>query len=88
MIPQGAERIMRMCEEEQAARLHREKWATYIEVGCELGGRFFGAFLVLCCILAAVWTVYVKAPWQTTLIFLGLPVMGALKTLLERNQPR
>ena len=85
IIPNGAERIMVMCEKEQSARLGNERIYTIAEVSIEAGGRIVGAILVLACIGAAIWSIYQGADWKVTLGFLSVPVMGALAKLFERG---
>lgn len=86
IIPNGAERIMVMCEKEQSARIGREDRYSKAEVWVEVGGRIVGAILILACVAAAIWSISVSAPWQVTLGFLSVPVMGAAAKLFERRR--
>ena len=85
IIPNGAERIMVMCEKEQAARLGIEKTYATSEVAVEVGGRIVGAILTLACLGAAIWSIHIGADWKVTLGFLSVPVMGAAAKLFERG---
>jgi uncharacterized membrane protein len=85
IIPNGAERIMMMCEKEQAARIANESRLTWSEIIIEGGGRLVGALLILACLAAAIWSVNVQADWRVTLGFISVPVMGALAKLFERQ---
>lgn len=85
IIPNGAERIMVMCEKEQEARLGTDKLYTIAEICIEAGGRIVGAILVLACIGAAIWSIHQSADWKVTLGFLSVPVMGTLAKLFERR---
>lgn len=85
IIPNGAERIMVMCEKEQDARLSVEKAFATTEVAVEVGGRIVGAILVLACLGAAIWSIHIGADWKVTLGFLSVPVMGTLAKLFDRN---
>lgn len=84
VIPDGAERIMVMCEKEQDARIANERLFARAEVAIELSGRLLGALLLLACIGAAIWSVHLDADWKVTATFVGIPVMGALGKLFER----
>lgn len=84
IIPNGAERIMTMCEKEQAARISAEKRISIAEISIEGGGRLVGAVLVLACIGAAIWSIHVSADWKVTLGFISVPVMGAVAKLFDR----
>lgn len=85
IIPNGAERIMVMCEKEQESRLSNDRLYTIAEVCIEAGGRVVGAILVLACIGAAIWSIHQGADWKVTLGFLSVPVMGTLAKLFERG---
>lgn len=85
IIPNGAERIMVMCEKEQDSRLSIEKTYAYSEVAIEVGGRVIGAFLILACIFAAIWSIHINADWKVTVGFLSVPVMGTLAKLFDRR---
>ena len=86
IIPNGAERIMVMCEKEQASRIAGERRASIAEICIEGGGRLVGALLVLGCIAAAIWSITAGADWKVTLGFLSVPVMGAAAKLFERSK--
>ena len=86
IIPNGAERIMVMCEKEQSARIASERRISIAEIAIEGGGRLVGAVLVLACVGAAVWSIYAQASWQVTLGFLSVPVMGAAAKLFDRRK--
>lgn len=88
IIPNGAERIMVMCEKEQAARLVTTNRYSRAEVWIEVGGRLVGATLVLSCVGAAIWSIHAGADWKVTLGFLSVPVMGAVAKLYSRDGPR
>jgi uncharacterized membrane protein len=85
IIPTGAERIMVMCEKEQAARIKNEARITLAEILIEGGGRLVGALLMLVCLGAAIWSVTVQADWRVAVCFISVPVMGALTKLFERS---
>jgi len=85
IIPNGAERIMVMCEKEQEARIASERRISMAEIAIEGGGRLVGAILVLACVAAAVWSIHASADWKVTVGFLSVPVMGALAKLFERR---
>lgn len=86
IIPNGAERIMVMCEKEQEARIASERRISIAEIAIEGGGRLVGAILVLACVVAAVWSIHASADWKVTIAFLSVPVMGALAKLFERRR--
>ena len=77
---------MVMCEKEQAARLANERMLNIAEVTIEGGGRLLGAALVLACVAAAVWSIYIGADWKVTIGFLSVPVMGTAAKLFDRNR--
>nr|WP_314542479.1 DUF2335 domain-containing protein [uncultured Ottowia sp.] len=71
IIPHGAERIMVMAEKEQAHRHAMDAW-----IG--IGGRVVGAVLLISCLMAAIWSVYLGADWRATGLFLSVPVLAAI----------
>lgn len=71
VIPDGAERIMAMAEKEQAHRHAMDAW-----IG--IGGRAVGAVLLISCLGAAIWSVYLGANWKVTGLFLGIPVLATI----------
>jgi uncharacterized membrane protein len=82
IIPNGAERIMKMCEDEQKARIandRRESWLRFISI---IGGKFTGVLALLACIFSALASIYIHADWRATVAFLGLPVLTAIGYLL------
>lgn len=86
IIPNGAERIMVMCEKEQAARIASERRISIAEIAIEGGGRIVGATLVLACVAVAAWSIHAGADWKVTLGFLSVPVMGAAAKLFDRRK--
>ncbi|WP_227468510.1 DUF2335 domain-containing protein [Delftia acidovorans] len=85
IIPNGAERIMVMCEKEQAARISSERRISIAEISIESCSRFVGALLVIGCVLAAIWSIHVGADWKVSIAFLSVPVMGAAAKLLDKG---
>ena len=77
---------MVMCEKEQSARIASERRISIAEIAIEGGGRLVGAILVLACVGAAAWSIYVQADWKVTIGFLSVPVMGAAAKLFERRK--
>jgi uncharacterized membrane protein len=82
VIPNGAERIMQMTEKEQAARLDMAR----LEFRANTVIKAAGAFALLLCIAAAMWSIYMQADWKVTTAFLGVPLLGAIGKLISGAQ--
>lgn len=77
---------MKMCEQEQAARIAIEDRFSKAEVWIEVGGRIVGALLFVTCIGAAAWSVWHGAHPMVTIGFLGVPVLGTIAKLFDRRR--
>lgn len=82
IIPNGAERIMVMCEKEQAGRLAVEDRESRLRFMSIMGGKLVGAVALLTCIGAALWAIHMKADWEIVVAFLSLPLLTVVGKLI------
>ena len=89
IIPNGAERILRMTEQEQAHRLDTEKAAleANIQTGKESlalakSGQLAGAFVSILSILCAVSSVWLGAHPTVSIALVSVPILGMVKALI------
>lgn len=83
IIPNGASRILAMAETEQTHRVAMETAALDAEIADQRRGQWLGASVAILCVLAAAFSAYHGAPWQVTVAFLGVPVLGIVKALVN-----
>lgn len=83
LIPDGADRIMKLVEGEQSHRHSMEDRLSKAEVFIEVGVRILGAVVLIVSIIAAIVSIYLGADWKATVAFLSLPIMGTIAKVLS-----
>ncbi|NIC43108.1 DUF2335 domain-containing protein [Aquabacterium sp. A08] len=78
IIPNGAERIMGMVENEQAHRIDMDRKAMRAEIWDTLGGKLLGAVMTLAAMAGAVYTAYIGAHWAVSVAIVGVPIMALI----------
>lgn len=82
IIPNGAERIMRMVEEEQLHRISYEKAHLNAVSGDTRRGHYIGMVISTAAICGAVYTVYLGAHWSVSIALVGIPVLGIIRAIV------
>lgn len=83
IIPNGAERIFRMAEEEQAHRIYLEKTGRDASIAEAMRSQFLGFVISLFAIAATVVSVWLGAHITVSLALIGMPVMGLAKAIVD-----
>lgn len=83
IIPGGADRILRMVEQEQLHRLAIEQTSTEANIQSHRRGQLLGAGIGLLAIVAAVANSYLGGPWQVSVALVGVPILGVAQALIR-----
>lgn len=82
IIPDGAERIMRMVEEEQSHRISYEKAHLNAVAGDTRRGHYIGLIISVSAIGGAVGAAYFGAHWSVSIALVGIPILGIIRTIV------
>lgn len=85
IIPNGAERIMAMVEQEQAHRIQHEKMELHAEVADFRRGQRLGFVLGLACVAGSVYTAIIGAHPTVSIALVSLPIMAAIRGFLTKR---
>lgn len=85
IIPNGAQRIMAMVEQEQAHRIEHEKIELAASVSDFRRGHWLGAALGIASIAGAVLTAYIGAHPTVSIALVSLPIMAAIRGFLHKR---
>ena len=88
IIPDGADRIMKLVEGEQGHRHKIEARNSIVEAMIAIGGRVVGALLLVICVCAALWSAYMQFDWKIVLAFLGLPIVTLIGKFFSADRPK
>ena len=83
IIPNGADRVVKMAEAEQAHRIDYERTGLTASTAEARRGQYVGGALSLAAIICAAYTSHIGAPWQVSVAFLSLPIMGMIRALIR-----
>ncbi|MDR1708156.1 MAG: DUF2335 domain-containing protein [Candidatus Accumulibacter sp.] len=81
IIPNGAERIIRLVETEQAHRMEMDKSTHKIAIT----GVWLGWVLSIASVLAALYSVAQGAYWPVSTALVGIPIMAVVRALVLRK---
>ena len=85
IIPNGAERIMAMVEQEQQHRIAHENTELKATVSDFRRGHWLGGVLSLAAIAAAAYTAHIGAHPMVSIAFVSLPIMAAIRGFLTKR---
>lgn len=85
IIPNGAERIMAMVEQEQAHRIKHEERRLEAAIAEGRVRGWQGFALSIACVLGAVGTAAIGAHPSVSIALVSLPMVAAIKALLGRK---
>lgn len=85
IIPNGAQRIMSMVEQEQAHRIAMESTAMSAATGDTKRGHLIGGGICVLAILASAVTAYIGAHPSVSIALVGLPVAVVIKAIIDRK---
>src|SRR5688572_27589297 len=83
IIPNGAERIMRMVEQEQAHRIKHDESTLEAAVRDKKRGHWIGGAISLAAIIGAVYTAYIGAHPSVSAALVGVPLFAAINVLFK-----
>ena len=85
IIENGAERIFKMAEAEQSARLAREEEAIRQD---NKRGHWLGFIIALAAVIAASATAYFGAHPSVSIALVGVPILGIVKAIINSRSDR
>lgn len=85
IIPGGADRILKLAEEQQAHRQALEKSEQVALISQDKRGQWLGFAVILCAIGAAVGAAYLGAHWSVSVALVGVPILGMVKAIMRRD---
>ena len=88
VIPQGAERILKMAELEQGHRHEYEKEGMVASTKEAGRGQFLGALVSCLAIGAAAYTASIHAHWAVSTALVGIPVLGLVRAIVRPRAPK
>lgn len=88
IIPNGADRILRMVEAEQSHRQELENVAVRAEIADTKRGHWIGGALTLLCVSGAAYTAHIGASPFVSIALVGLPLVGLIKHFIARGSRR
>lgn len=83
IIPNGADRILKMAESEQAHRIEYEKAGVLATAREARRGQYLGAAISLAAIVAAAVSAGMGAHWAVSVAFVGVPVLGLVRAIVR-----
>ena len=83
IIPDGAERIMKMVEQEQAHRIQYESTLLTARVQDTKRSHWMGALISVFAIGCAIGSILLGAHPLVSVAFLGLPIVSIIKAILD-----
>lgn len=85
IIPDGAQRIMQMVEQEQAHRLSQDKTALNAEIADTRRGHWIGGLVSVGAIAASIYTASIGAHATVSIALVGLPIAIIVQSFLKRK---
>lgn len=83
IIPNGAERIMRMVEQEQAHRIKHEESSLQASVRDMERRHWIGGAISMAAIAGAVYTAYIEAHPSVSTALVGVPLFAVINALFR-----
>lgn len=85
IIPNGAERIMRMVEQEQAHRIEHESNSLKAAIRDTKRGHWLGALISLAAIGASLFAAYIGAHPSVSIALVGVPIATIINAILKNK---
>jgi uncharacterized membrane protein len=86
VIPGGAERILRMAEQEQAHRIGQENKGLAAEIDDSRRGQWLGGIVAFSAITGAAINSVFGGPWQASVALVGVPILGAVQAFIRGRE--
>lgn len=88
IVPNGAERIFKMTEAEQAHRITFENTGLVAAIAEAKRGQLLGASISIVSLVSAIISVYLGAHWTVTALLVGVPIMGLAKAIVDSRSQK
>lgn len=88
IVPNGAERIFKMAEDEQAHRITSENTGLVASIAEAKRGQLLGASISIVSLVSAIISIYLGAHWTVTVLLVGLPIMGLAKAIVDSRSQK
>ena len=85
IVPNGAERIFAMVEQEQAHRIKYEAGKLAASTSDFRRGSWMGFSLAVLCVVGATVTAYIGAHAAVSVALVGVPIMGVVVKFLKKS---
>lgn len=84
IIPNGAERIMRMAEIEQEERLKFDSKNLHADGAAVERGQYLSFVIVMSSVAAASYTAYIGAHWAVSCALVGVPILSTVRAIVKK----
>lgn len=88
IIPNGAERIMAMIEQEQAHRISYDTKALESMRSDIKRGHYIGGTVCVLAICGAIYTAFIGANFAVSIALVGVPVLGMIKAFMPSKEKK
>lgn len=88
IVPNGAERIFKMAEDEQAHRIASENTGLVASIAEAKRGQLLGASISIFSLVSAIISIYLGAHWTVTVLLVGVPIMGLAKAIVDSRSQK
>jgi len=88
IVPNGAERIFKMAEDEQSHRIESENIGLIASIAEAKRGQVLGATISIISLLSAIISIYLGAHWAVTGLLVGVPIMGLAKAIVDSRSQK
>jgi len=85
VVPNGAERVFKMAELEQAHRIEMERIGQEGSIKDTRRGQCLGATIAIAAMTGAVVAAALGAHWSVSVALVGVPIMGVVKAIVDRR---
>lgn len=83
IVPGGADRLIRMAEQQQAHRIAMEASLIQSNIVDTSRGQIFGVVVALVAVVGAIYLAATGAPWQVPVALVSVPILGVVKALID-----
>jgi len=88
IVPNGAERIFKMAEDEQEHRIASERTGLVASIAEAKRGQLLGASISIISLISAGISVYLGAHLAVTALMVGVPIMGLAKSIVDSRSQK
>ena len=88
IVPNGAERIFKMTEAEQAHRITFENTGLVAAIAEAKRGQLLGASISIVSLASALISIFLGAHWTVTVLLVGVPIMGLAKAIVDSRSQK